>query len=80
MCGVNPHASENGQFGDEEERIIAPAILMARDQGIDASGQTQVAVDLALLARFYERLGARPNSHWTVYRLTGESLTRLAGK
>ena len=38
VCGVNPHASENGQFGDEEERIIAPAILMARDQGIDASG------------------------------------------
>jgi 4-hydroxythreonine-4-phosphate dehydrogenase len=38
VCGVNPHASENGQFGDEEERIIEPAILMARDQGIDASG------------------------------------------
>src|SRR5258708_19159217 len=38
VCGVNPHAGENGQFGDDEERIIAPAILMARDQGIDASG------------------------------------------
>lgn len=38
VAGVNPHASENGQFGDEEERIIAPAILMARDQGIDVSG------------------------------------------
>ena len=38
VCGVNPHASENGQFGDEEERIITPAILMAREQGIDATG------------------------------------------
>lgn len=38
VCGLNPHASENGQFGDEEERIIAPAILMARDQGINVSG------------------------------------------
>jgi 4-hydroxythreonine-4-phosphate dehydrogenase len=38
VCGLNPHASENGQFGDEEERIISPAILMARDQGIDVSG------------------------------------------
>ncbi len=38
VCGLNPHASEHGQFGDEEERIIAPAILMARDQGIDATG------------------------------------------
>ena len=38
VAGVNPHASENGQFGDEEERIISPAILMARDQGIDVHG------------------------------------------
>jgi len=27
---------------------------------------------------FYESLGARPNSEWTVYRLTGEALTGLA--
>jgi len=27
---------------------------------------------------FYERLGARPNSEWTVYRLTGEPLRSLA--
>jgi len=27
--------------------------------------------------RFYERLGARPNSEWTVYRLTGEALASL---
>ncbi len=38
VCGVNPHASENGQFGDEEERIISPAIFMAREQGINATG------------------------------------------
>ena len=30
--------------------------------------------------RFYERLGAKPNSEWTVYRLTGEPLLALAGK
>ena len=28
--------------------------------------------------RFYERLGAKPNSEWTVYRLAGESLQGLA--
>lgn len=38
VAGVNPHASENGQFGDEEERLISPAIFMARQQGIDATG------------------------------------------
>jgi len=26
---------------------------------------------------FYERLGAKPNSEWTVYRLAGEALTKL---
>lgn len=30
--------------------------------------------------RFYEKLGARPNAEWTVYRLTGDSLRALAGK
>jgi GNAT superfamily N-acetyltransferase len=29
---------------------------------------------------FYERLGATPNSDWTVYRLTGEPLRTLAGE
>ncbi|MAE67184.1 MAG: 4-hydroxythreonine-4-phosphate dehydrogenase PdxA [Phycisphaeraceae bacterium] len=38
VCGLNPHASENGQFGDEETRIITPAIEMARNAGIDAVG------------------------------------------
>ena len=28
----------------------------------------------------YERLGARPNSEWTVYRLTGEALLALGGQ
>ena len=30
--------------------------------------------------KFYERLGARPNSDWTIYRLTGERLRAVAGK
>lgn len=38
VCGLNPHAGEHGLFGDEEERIIRPAIDAARRVGIDASG------------------------------------------
>jgi len=38
VAGVNPHASEAGLFGDEEQRVIAPAIERLRDAGIDASG------------------------------------------
>ena len=33
VCGLNPHAGENGLFGDEEKRIIEPAITMAREAG-----------------------------------------------
>ena len=38
VCGLNPHASENGQFGDEEERIITPAINMAKEHGMWVEG------------------------------------------
>jgi 4-hydroxythreonine-4-phosphate dehydrogenase len=38
VCGLNPHASEGGQFGDEERRVIRPAIEMAANQGIDVHG------------------------------------------
>ena len=38
VCGLNPHAGEGGQFGDEEKRIIAPAILMAAENGINVTG------------------------------------------
>jgi 4-hydroxythreonine-4-phosphate dehydrogenase len=38
VCALNPHAGEDGLFGDEEERIIVPAVAAARDGGIDAAG------------------------------------------
>ena len=38
VCGLNPHAGENGQFGDEDSRIIAPAISALQNDGIDAFG------------------------------------------
>ncbi len=38
VAGLNPHAGEGGLFGDEEIRIIGPAIEAARAEGIDASG------------------------------------------
>jgi len=38
VCGLNPHAGERGLFGSDEERVIQPAIELARRQGIDAHG------------------------------------------
>jgi len=38
VAGLNPHAGENGRFGQEERDIIAPAIAQAQAAGIHASG------------------------------------------
>lgn len=38
VLALNPHSGEGGMFGDEEKRIISPAIAAARAEGIDASG------------------------------------------
>ena len=48
VAGLNPHAGEGGLFGDEEARIIAPAIARARAEGLDVTGP--VAAD-TLFAR-----------------------------
>ena len=38
VCGLNPHAGEGGLLGDEESRLITPAIEVARGHAIEASG------------------------------------------
>ena len=38
VSGLNPHAGEGGLFGDEEARVITPAIEQAQAAGIDATG------------------------------------------
>ena len=38
MAGLNPHASDGGLFGDEEAKIIEPAVAAARAEKIAVSG------------------------------------------
>ncbi len=38
VLGLNPHAGEDGRFGDEERRIIQPAMQMARQHGMAVEG------------------------------------------
>jgi 4-hydroxythreonine-4-phosphate dehydrogenase len=38
VCGLNPHAGEGGRLGDEEARVIAPAVAALRMAGVDADG------------------------------------------
>ena len=56
VCGLNPHAGENGLLGDEEIREIIPAIDAARAQGIDALGP--MPADTAFVPREMAKVDA----------------------
>jgi len=38
VCGVNPHAGEHGLFGEEDEKIVRPAIEAAVRRGLNVTG------------------------------------------
>ena len=38
VAGLNPHAGEGGEFGDEEIKMIAPAVLALKKKGFDVTG------------------------------------------
>ncbi len=38
VCGVNPHAGENGLLGSEDQQSVAPAVKELQHVGIDATG------------------------------------------
>ena len=54
VCGLNPHAGEEGQFGSEERQVIEPAIARVRAAGIQAAGPLppDTAFHQALAGRF----------------------------
>ena len=38
VCGLNPHAGEGGELGDEEKLVIGPAVLAAQRRQLDVVG------------------------------------------
>ena len=38
VCGLNPHNGDNGNYGDEEGRIIEPGVKLAAARGFAAAG------------------------------------------
>jgi 4-hydroxythreonine-4-phosphate dehydrogenase len=38
VCGLNPHAGEGGEFGDEEIKTVTPTVLAAQKNGLDVVG------------------------------------------
>jgi len=53
VLGLNPHAGEDGLLGDEERRIIIPALDMARNAGLRVSGP--LAPDTAFVPEVWQR-------------------------
>ncbi|HLS84793.1 MAG TPA: 4-hydroxythreonine-4-phosphate dehydrogenase PdxA [Burkholderiales bacterium] len=52
VFGINPHAGEDGLFGDEDERITKPAVAELRRRGVDAHGPA--GADLLLSQRRHD--------------------------
>lgn len=54
ILGLNPHAGEEGLFGDEDQRIVAPALAAIRSEGVEAEGPLppDTAFTSAALARY----------------------------
>lgn len=52
VCGVNPHAGEDGLFGHDDDRITKPAVAALQREGRDVSGP--VGADLAISERRHD--------------------------
>ena len=52
VFGINPHAGENGLFGDDDERITQPAVARLKALGVRAEGP--VGADVMLSQRKHD--------------------------
>ena len=73
VAGLNPHASEHGLFGDEEEHHIIPAVAAAVSEGIDAEGP--VPADTV----FVKALAGQYSMVVAMYHDQGHIPVKLAG-
>jgi 4-hydroxythreonine-4-phosphate dehydrogenase len=51
LCGLNPHAGEEGKLGAEDAAILAPGVALARQRGIDLEGPLPADTLMARAAR-----------------------------
>jgi len=73
VAALNPHAGENGLFGDEEIRIIRPAVEKMRGEGIACAGPiSSDAIFLKALRREFEGVVM-------MYHDQGQIATKLLG-
>jgi len=72
VCALNPHAGENGNFGREELDIIAPAVLAAKELGIDVEGPYPSDTIFATRRNLYDGIV-------TMYHDQGQIAMKLIG-
>ena len=70
-CGINPHAGENGLFGDDDETIVRPAVGAARAHGIAIDGPAGADVLFA---------EARYDAYLAMFHDQGHIPIKLAGR
>ena len=73
VCGLNPHAGEGGQLGDEEQTIIDPAVRAAQGRGIEVVGP------LAADALFYQAYRGEYDAVVAMYHDQGLAPLKMIG-
>ena len=78
VFGINPHAGENGLFGDDDDHITAPAVERLRKAGVRAEGP--VGADIILLRRDLDGFVAiyHDQGHIPVKLLAGRNASALS--
>lgn len=78
VFGINPHAGENGLFGDDDDRITAPAVQRLRRQGLDVVGP--VGADIILARRDIDGFVAiyHDQGHIPIKLLAGRNASALS--
>jgi 4-hydroxythreonine-4-phosphate dehydrogenase len=74
VCGLNPHAGDNGLIGDEEKKIIIPALYHAWSRKVNAIGP------LAADSVFYDLLKKKYDAALCMYHDQGLTALKMAGR
>jgi 4-hydroxythreonine-4-phosphate dehydrogenase len=74
VCGLNPHAGDSGLIGDEEKRIIIPAIKLAKAKGLNIDGP------LAADGLFYDLLKGGYDAVLCMYHDQGLVALKMIGR
>ena len=76
VCGLNPHNGDNGNYGDEEARIIEPGVKLAAARGFAADGP--FSADTAFV-RAIKTDGSGYDGVVTMYHDQGQIAMKLMG-